>query len=253
MSANSLKTWACSRTANGRNAISASPRRSVCFSMENGKKGLSRPIGLTPADRDQFRRLEDHIQSSALQASSPCPWNLGCPTSTADLDQSHLRTGFARSGWISHSQLVHELLLPRRLRRDHQQHVGMGRHPVFRISRAGGKGSSNLARRQRLDRPPTARTSRKLCRAPTEWCTKSRDGERGSAFWPETPNTRAEFIIFAAPTFLAPYLVEGMAPLHDFEYSPWLTANLTLEHFPDSTVLTLPGTTSSWSPRRSAT
>ena len=25
-----------------------------------------------------------------------------------------------------------------------------------------------------------------------------------------------------------------MAPLHDFEYSPWLTANLTLEHLPDS-------------------
>jgi hypothetical protein len=45
---------------------------------------------------------------------------------------------------------------------------------------------------------------------------------------------RSEFVIFAAPTFLAPYLVEGMAPLHDFEYSPWLTANLTLEHLPDS-------------------
>jgi len=45
---------------------------------------------------------------------------------------------------------------------------------------------------------------------------------------------QTEFIIFAAPTFLASYLVEGMAPLHDFEYSPWLTANLTLEQFPDS-------------------
>ena len=37
-----------------------------------------------------------------------------------------------------------------------------------------------------------------------------------------------------SPTFLAPYLVEDMAPLHDFEYSPWLTANLTLEHLPHS-------------------
>jgi hypothetical protein len=45
---------------------------------------------------------------------------------------------------------------------------------------------------------------------------------------------QSEFVIFAAPTFLAPYLVEGMPPLHDFEYSPWLTANLTLEHLPDS-------------------
>ena len=43
---------------------------------------------------------------------------------------------------------------------------------------------------------------------------------------------QAEFVIFAAPTFLAPYLIEGMKPLRTFEYSPWLTANLTLERLP---------------------
>ena len=40
-------------------------------------------------------------------------------------------------------------------------------------------------------------------------------------------------VIFAAPTFLASYVVEGFAPLRTFEYSPWLTANLTLESIPD--------------------
>jgi hypothetical protein len=45
---------------------------------------------------------------------------------------------------------------------------------------------------------------------------------------------QSEFVIFAAPTFLAPYIVEGFAPLRDFVYSPWLTANLTLERLPDS-------------------
>jgi hypothetical protein len=45
---------------------------------------------------------------------------------------------------------------------------------------------------------------------------------------------QAEFVIFAAPTFLAPYIVDGFAPLHDFQYSPWLTANLTLERLPAS-------------------
>jgi hypothetical protein len=44
----------------------------------------------------------------------------------------------------------------------------------------------------------------------------------------------AEFVIFAAPPFLAPYLIEGMAPLPDFEHSPWLTANLTLDRIPES-------------------
>jgi len=67
--------------------------------------------------------------------------------------------------------------------------------------------------------------------------------QRGTAFSVLAGDTeyQAEFVIFAAPTFLAPYLMEGMAPLHDFEYSPWLTANLTLERLPDSY-----GTDPSW-------
>ena len=36
-------------------------------------------------------------------------------------------------------------------------------------------------------------------------------------------------MIYAAPSFLAPYLIEGFAPLPRFEYSPWLTANLTVD------------------------
>src|SRR5262249_17832919 len=33
-------------------------------------------------------------------------------------------------------------------------------------------------------------------------------------------------------TFLAPYLIEGAPPAGGFVYSPWLTANLTLEGLP---------------------
>ena len=42
----------------------------------------------------------------------------------------------------------------------------------------------------------------------------------------------AECVIFAAPTFLAPYLIEGQAPFASIQYSPWLTANLTLDRMP---------------------
>jgi glycine/D-amino acid oxidase-like deaminating enzyme len=38
-------------------------------------------------------------------------------------------------------------------------------------------------------------------------------------------------VIFAAPTFLARYLLENPPGIH-IEYSPWLTANLTLERLP---------------------
>lgn len=43
---------------------------------------------------------------------------------------------------------------------------------------------------------------------------------------------RADCVIFAAPTFLAAYIVEGAPPVSEFEYSPWATANLTLDRLP---------------------
>jgi protoporphyrinogen oxidase len=41
-----------------------------------------------------------------------------------------------------------------------------------------------------------------------------------------------ERVIFAAPTFLAPYVVEDAPATGSFVYSPWLTANLTLDRLP---------------------
>jgi hypothetical protein len=42
----------------------------------------------------------------------------------------------------------------------------------------------------------------------------------------------AEALIFAAPTFLARYLFDEAPAATGFEYSPWLTANLTLDRLP---------------------
>jgi hypothetical protein len=49
----------------------------------------------------------------------------------------------------------------------------------------------------------------------------------------EDAEYEAEVLIFAAPTFLAPYILEGAPPVRGFEYSPWLTANLTLDRLPN--------------------
>lgn len=43
----------------------------------------------------------------------------------------------------------------------------------------------------------------------------------------------ADRVIFAAPTFLAPYVIEGAPRAEGFVYSPWLTANLTIERPPE--------------------
>ena len=42
----------------------------------------------------------------------------------------------------------------------------------------------------------------------------------------------AATVIFAAPSFLAPYVCEDAPPARGFVYSPWLTANLTLDRLP---------------------
>lgn len=45
----------------------------------------------------------------------------------------------------------------------------------------------------------------------------------------------ADTVIFAAPTFLAPYIIDPAPAIPKREYSPWLTANLTIEHPPKET------------------
>lgn len=45
----------------------------------------------------------------------------------------------------------------------------------------------------------------------------------------------ADRVIFAAPTFLAPYVIEGAPRAEGFVYSPWLTANLVIEKPPEET------------------
>lgn len=49
----------------------------------------------------------------------------------------------------------------------------------------------------------------------------------------KTTAVQAERIVFAAPTHLAKYLVENSPDTAQFEYAPWLVANLTLHSFPE--------------------
>jgi glycine/D-amino acid oxidase-like deaminating enzyme len=59
----------------------------------------------------------------------------------------------------------------------------------------------------------------------------ARDGRRLRVSAGETAYI-ADCVIFAAPSFLAPYVCEGAPPVSGFVYSPWLTANLTLDRLP---------------------
>ena len=61
--------------------------------------------------------------------------------------------------------------------------------------------------------------------------------ERSNKKWlVKTPevNYEASQVIWAAPSFLASYIVEGAPRASGFSYSPWVTANLTLDRMPKS-------------------
>jgi glycine/D-amino acid oxidase-like deaminating enzyme len=59
----------------------------------------------------------------------------------------------------------------------------------------------------------------------------ARDGKRWRVAGPDTEYL-ADAVIFAAPTFLAPYVIDPAPHIVHRDYSPWLTANLTLDRLP---------------------
>jgi glycine/D-amino acid oxidase-like deaminating enzyme len=58
--------------------------------------------------------------------------------------------------------------------------------------------------------------------------------KKGRGWRVRTPQLdyEAKTVIWAAPSFLAGYLVEGAPRVKELTYSPWVTANLTLERMP---------------------
>ena len=59
----------------------------------------------------------------------------------------------------------------------------------------------------------------------------AREGTRWRVFAGDTAYV-ADAVVYAAPTFLAPYIVDPAPVVPKREYSPWLTANLTLDRLP---------------------
>ena len=87
----------------------------------------------------------------------------------------------------------------------------LGRHPLLRIARAGRKRTAHLAGRQRLDRAAAYSKAQQLrCDRRRRSIVSCRERTRLRVL-----TGRREYLadarIFAAPTFLAPYLIEGAA------------------------------------------
>lgn len=215
--------------------------RYLCFSPQERlflygrwQDGIEPAIGLNTADRDQFRKLEDQIDAFRATGKFTVPMEVGFSESTADLD----RISFA--DWLSAHGMNSRLLnwyLNYCCRDDYgattentSAWAGIqyfaSREPEDKGPLTWPEGNGWIVRRL-LERIGSFVQSKRMVHK------ISRTGKFISVFSGDT-EYQAEFVIFAAPTFLAPYLIEGMAPLRDFEYSPWLTANLVLDRLPAS-------------------
>ncbi len=218
----------------------------LCFAPQErlflyGKwqEGIEPAIGLKPADREQFRRLEDQIHELRASGKFTVPMEAGFSASTADLD----RISFA--DWLRSQQMDSRILnwyMNYCCRDDYgattrntSAWAGIqyfaSREPEEKGPLTWPEGNGWIVR-QLMERLGKFVETKRMVHKIVVYKMAQR-GARAIVFAGDT-EYQAEFVIFAAPTFLAPYLVEEMAPLHDFEYSPWLTANLTLDRLPAS-------------------
>ncbi len=215
--------------------------RYLCFAPQERlflygrwQDGIEPTIGLNGQDRDQFRRLEDFIHKFRATGQFTVPLDLGLPTERPDLD----RISFAN--WLRAEGFVGRILpwyMDYCCRDDYGArasqisawaglHYFASREPEEKGPLTWPEGNGWIVRRLLEKVGKFVRTGKMVHRI-------AEHQKRVSVFAGDI-EYQADFVIFAAPTFLGPYVVEGMAPLHDFEYSPWLTANLTLDRLPRS-------------------
>lgn len=215
--------------------------RALCFEPQERlflygrwQEGIEPAIGLGDKDRDQFRRLEDKIHQFRATGAFTIPMELGISNEQADLD--HISFG----EWLSQQGMDSRILnwyMNYCCRDDYGAlasetsawagiHYFASREPEEKGPLTWPEGNGWIVRRL-LDRVGEfVRRGTMVHRIST--------GKRGYSVFAGDTEYQAEFVIFAAPTFLARYIIEGVAPLPEFEYSPWLTANITLDHLPTS-------------------
>ena len=196
--------------------------------------GIEPAVGLTQKDREQFQRLEESFAKYRSAGAFTVPLEVGYSNQFAELD----RISFA--DWLKGNGFDSRLLnwyMNYACRDDYGALAGdtsawAGIH-YFSSREAEEKGpltwpeGNGWITKRLLERVgDKVRTSQMVHRIV--------QSARGASVFAGDTEYQAEFVIFSAPTFLGPYIIDGFPRLNDFVYSPWLTANLTLERLPAS-------------------
>ncbi|HLH39114.1 MAG TPA: FAD-dependent oxidoreductase [Bryobacteraceae bacterium] len=211
--------------------------RRLCFAPQERlfihgrwQEGIEPEADSTSRDREDYRRFQDMVNEFRATGQFTIPMRLGARES--ELDRLSMQEWLARNRFTSPYLSWYVNYACRddygALARDTSAWAGIhyfaSREPEEKGPLTWPEGNGWIVRRlmERLQR---------YIRVNTPVYSIVREGTR-LRIRSEQADFIAEKVIFAAPTFLAPYLIEG-APRVDFVYSPWLTANLTIEHSPE--------------------
>lgn len=213
--------------------------RSLCFAPQERlfvrgewQSGLEAELLDTRTGRDELRRFDELVAEQRATGEFTIPMALGARRDsaldrisfTAWLDAAGLRSPAMR--WYTEYGMRDDYGA---LARDTSAWAGVHYHAAREPAEQGPltwpEGNAWLARRLAQRVGARLRTGSLVQRILP-------DGRNGWQVRAGDAEYSCEHVIFAAPTFVAPYVVEGMrAPR--FEYSPWLVANVTLDRWPD--------------------
>jgi len=206
--------------------------RRLCFSPQERlflhgrwQEGIEPETAATALDRENYRRFEDLIKEQRASGQFTIPMEPGSKPSP--LDKMSMRQWMETNRFTSPYLNWYVDYACRddygALARDTSAWAGIhyfaSREPEEKGPLVWPEGNGWIVRQLTARLQAFIRTNSPVYRI------------SGTRVRTEAVEYVAERIIFAAPTFLAPYIVEGAAP-PGFVYSPWLTANLTLDRLP---------------------
>ena len=211
--------------------------RALCFAPQERlyihgrwQEGLEPEIGTRSPDREHFERFNDLIKEYRASGEFTIPMEHGARSSP--LDRISFQQWMAGKGFRSQYLDWYVNYACRddygALARDTSAWAGIhyfaSREPDDRGPLTWPEGNGWIARRliERL---------KAWIRPGSQVYAITREG-RGLRVKTGSSEYIADRVIFAAPTFLAPYVIEGAPRATGFVYSPWLTANLTLDRIP---------------------
>ena len=191
--------------------------------------GFEPQVGPTARDRDQVARFESRWPSTPRRGASRSRWATRCPPRRS--------TAMSMAQWLAREGLDSpwlRWLVDYACRDDYGARAATRRRgPAFTTSpRARGTSRARSPGPRATAGSPSAswRRSATGCTPASRLAYRARRpplvGLHARRRW------IADAVIFAAPSFLAARVIEGGPADADFQYSPWLTANLTLDRWP---------------------